>query len=297
MARRSLYVALAPLALAVASAGCAHEARQARPAGPMQGQPQEGTTAAASYAIPADNPQGAVNVFSFGARALPAPDGQTSPFLHVRVAAENRQDETAWTVDPNQQTLVIQGVAVAPTYAQAAPTSPVLTLARGQQGTMDLFYALPATGEPEEVVFSWRLQRANQALAHSTPLRRQPSQRQDVQAYDYRPYNTNLYVGVAPSWWWYMDTAWGWPGWYWGPGWWGGPWGMGLGWGWGPYWGWGWGGYYGRGLGRGVYSAPPASSGSWRGAPAGGGFRGGGGAPAGGGGGARGGGGGGSFRR
>jgi hypothetical protein len=244
-----------------------------------------------TYSIPANDPRGSVHVLSLGNEQFP---GQSTSYLHLRLAPENRSDDVAWTVDPNEQTLAGPSGSVKPSFAETSTGTPVLTLTKGSHGYMDVYYPAPAAGT--RVSLAWKVRRGTEVASGSTEFDRVAST-QTAYA-NYEPVaGPNVYVGLG--WWWPSYYWWGDPYW-WG---WGGPWYWHY-----PYYGFH-GGYY-----RGYYGHPYYGvHGYYGGAryyggvhggygggrvyvPSGGGWRGGGGggmhaAPSGGGGGWRGGGG------
>src|ERR1700690_3485386 len=100
------------VALAFASVGCAPETTAYGPA--WEPQPAANQTPFASYPIPAVDPKGTAYVMSFGAEPMKAPSGTREFYLHVRIAAENRSDAVAWTIDTNNQ---VVNLGVAPLHA------------------------------------------------------------------------------------------------------------------------------------------------------------------------------------
>jgi hypothetical protein len=238
-------------AVALAFSSCATETTAY---GPMsEPQPAANQTPAASYPIPAVDPKGTAYVMSLGAEPMPTPSGTRGFFLHLRIAAENRSDAVAWIIDTRDQTVTLGGAPVQATYAEASAGGPVLTLAQGQHGTLDVFYLLPPEGGPNLATLSWKVHRGSDPVAGDTPFELVP--RQSAEYIEYRP--VGAAVEVWPAWWWGM----GFYPWVWGPG-----------WGYYPYWGRG----YAHG-GWGYHGGGWRGSGGWHGAPSGSGWRGGGG--------------------
>jgi hypothetical protein len=286
--------------LGAVASGCAYESdyyeRTYYP------QPAETAPPVSQYSIPPTNPKGSVTVLSLGPEQLPVAAGQPSSYLHLRIAPENRTDDVAWTVDPNEQLLAFPGGSVKASFAESSAGTPVLTLVKGAHGYLDVYYPAPAAGN--RVSLSWKVHRGTEVAGGSTDFDRIAAP--DSAYARYEPAGPNVYVGLGLGWWWPSYAWWGSP-WWWGDAYW-------------PYYGFHggfygyrggyygghypryYGGYYGaRGYTGGRVYVP--STGGWRGgtgggyraAPSGGGYHsapsGGGGYHGGGGGGWRGGGG------
>ena len=135
------------VALALAAVGCATETTISRPVSePQSGAPQ--APIAAPYPIPAVDAKGTVYVMSFGGEPMPTPSGTQGFYLHLRIAAENRSDAVAWTIEARDQAVSLGATPVQASYAQSSTGGPVLTVAQGQHGTLDVFYPLPPQGSP-----------------------------------------------------------------------------------------------------------------------------------------------------
>jgi hypothetical protein len=241
--------------LAATQAGCVHAGASVYASdydpsaeGPVTAYRQP---ASAAYGIPANAPKGNVFIVSLGGEQLPA--GSTSAlFLHVRIAAENTSDAVAWRLDPNEQRLRLEGGALVPAaFAEASGATasgiPVLALAAGQRGQLDLYYPLPAQGGPAQTTLEWRVQRGGEPVANATVLERPGGSTAEGPVYYEPRYDTHVHVAVGPGWWWGYDY---WPFYY-------GyyspyyrPWYGGY---WGPH-------RYGYYAPRGHYYRPPASS-------------------------------------
>src|SRR3954469_15803151 len=91
--------------LAAAQAGCVTGgATWYEPSADEYGPAAYQQPASASYGVPADAPKGTVYVVSLGGEDLPVGNA-SALFLHVRIAAENTGDASAWRFDPNEQRL------------------------------------------------------------------------------------------------------------------------------------------------------------------------------------------------
>jgi len=264
---------LAVLGAVATASGCAYESAyySSTTAYPSnQGDPSNQAAAppVSSYSVPPTNPKGSVHVISLGVERLPVAAGQPDSYLHLRIAAENKSDDAAWTVDPNEQALAAGGGTMQPAFAEASGGGPVLTLAKGAQGYLDVFYPAPPAGGANRVTLSWKLRRGNEVVPGSTDFDRIATP--DPVYSRYEPvHGPHVHVGVGLGWWW-PDYYWGWG---WGGPWWGSPWwgypryygfyGRGY---YGGYYGRGYyGGYYGSGRGYGGGRTYAPSSGTWRG--------------------------------
>jgi len=264
--------------LGALASGCAYESGYYERTYYPQAQTAPAPPPVSSYSIPPTNPKGAVHVMSLGAEQLPAQQGQPANYLHLRIAPENRSDDVAWTVDPNEQALSVGGASVAPSFAETSAGGPVLTLAKGAHGYMDVYYPAPAPGT--RATLAWRIHRGTELAAGTTDFATGASP-EAAYAYQAAP-SSNVYVGVGLGWWW-PSYYYGWGS----PWWWGDPWY----WHYPRYYGYYGGGYYGRGYygggyysGRGYYGGARGysggrvyspSSGSWRGGSGGGSYGGG----------------------
>lgn len=257
----SMKAFLGVMALGLSTGACATESTMVRTM--SEPQEQEDQTPAASYPIPKTEPKGTAYVLSLGRESLTSPAGAQAMYLHLRLAAENRSDTGEWTLDAHDQVIDLGGATAEPTYAQASKTGSALTLAPGQNGFLDLFYALPQGGIPPQAVLTWKIRRGAEVVSDATPFALQSAQTPEY-AY-YQP------VGV---------TVQHWPASWWGVGFYG-PWWWGPGWGPYPYWSWYRGpsyhggfhggfrpGYHGRpGAGWVRPPAPRGGGGGWRMSP------------------------------
>jgi hypothetical protein len=154
-------------------------------------------------------------VLSLGAEQLPVATGQPSSYLHLRIAPENRTDDAAWTVNPNEQLLAVPGGSVNPSFAESSTGTPVLTLPKGAHGYLDVYYPAPAAGN--RVALSWKVHRGTEVAAGSTDFDRLVSS--DSAYARYEPAGPNVYVGLGWGWWWpsyyWWGSPWWWAGSYW----------------------------------------------------------------------------------
>ena len=280
---------LGVLVAVATAAGCAYDRTYERGGGYPAGENATGPPVS-SYSIPATDPRGSVHVISLGAEKLPVAAGQPDSYVHLRIAAENRGDDTVWMVDPNEQVLTHPGGSVPASFAEASTGGPVLTLKKGQQGYLDVYYPAPPAEGPNRITLAWRLRRGSEAVPGTTDFDRVASPQPGYAAYYQPVHGPHVHVGLGLGWWWWPDYYFWNHGPYWHPyprfwGYYGGYWC-----GYYPYHRYG--RYYDRGYygGRGGYYGPSRSN--FGGSLGGGGWRGGGGggaapatAPSGGGGG------------
>lgn len=203
------------LALLLGSAGCA--GLFASEQTPTFTPPPAETTGPplSAYTIAGTDPKGTtrgqVYVISFGTEPLATPPGQPNLYLHVRLAAANT-DTVAWTIDPNDQLLMGDGHAVPPSFAEASGGGPLVTLAGGAQGYLDVYYPLGAP--TAHLSLAWRIRRDDERLGGTTVLDLVSTPGDDY-AY-YAPSGGEVEPGLAADSWWWSDYCF----WHDGPRWW-----------------------------------------------------------------------------
>jgi hypothetical protein len=124
--------------------------------------------AAITYGIVGKNGKGQLHVFSLGGKKLPVGPSGASVYLHLRLAAVNAGDDLPWVLDPNDQHLGLDGRMEPAAFSTTSQGRPVLWLARGASGYLDLYYPLPDIGDPPRVTLAWRLRRGTAAAAQVT---------------------------------------------------------------------------------------------------------------------------------
>ena len=133
--------------------------------------------ASVTYQVPVEAPQGEVQILSLGVADLPVPSLIGSErFVHMRVAAHNRQDPQAWVLDPRDQFLDLpDGTPLAPRFAEASTggAATPLVLTQGKRGYLDLFY--PVGGfDPRWTSLTWRIRRGSDLIVARTVFERLP---------------------------------------------------------------------------------------------------------------------------
>jgi len=101
---------------------------------------------AARTAIPQEQPQGAIEVVSYGVTELRRDDARI-PSLHVRAIITNDGDAQPWTVDTTQQLVEIPGEGRSRAlYVNAdVGTLPHVTIAQHERRVLDFYFPLPDT--------------------------------------------------------------------------------------------------------------------------------------------------------
>lgn len=154
-------------------------------------------------AIPQEQPQGSVEVTSYGTTELQQGNARV-PAVQVRMTIINDGDDTPWTLDTNRQLLEIPGEGrSAPMFVNGdAQGFPNVTIARRERRTLDLYYPLPATikGERELPRFDlqWEITTPARTVASSTAFDRVEQQAASpVYVAEVGPY----WAGYGPYWW------------------------------------------------------------------------------------------------
>jgi hypothetical protein len=185
--------------IALAPAGCL--ARQLPGLGPI---PAEVGPPVSSYALKvAGKAAGAVHVVSFGAERLPAGPERPALYLHLRLAADNRADDTLWSLDPREQKLLVAGKIVRPTFAEASGRQPILTVGRGGRGTLDVYYPFPDAADPR-LALIWRMRRGAGSAGRVTRFARVTSPDTTYAYYQPEP-GPQVMAGLTFEAWWWSD--------------------------------------------------------------------------------------------
>lgn len=171
--------------------------------------------AVVSYPIPTEAPLGAVQVLSAGSASLAAPSLiGNERFIHIRLAAHNREDEREWVLDGRDQHLELaDGTAWTARFAEAHTRSgPArVTLRRGERGYLDLFFPAGEDGDPEWIMLTWLVRRGGGSVVGATVFAAL-----SARAGDYGHYRPSQYSGghlfLGPHWcaldwsWWTWHT-------------------------------------------------------------------------------------------
>jgi len=159
---------------------------------------------AARTAIPPEQPQGAVEVVSYGVTDL-HPGAARVPALHVRMLVTNDGDDTPWRIDTNQQFVEIPGEGrSAPMYVNSDVQGlPNVSIARHERRVLDFYYPLPDTIRDDSRLprfeLQWQVDTASRAVADRTSFDREVRDVPSVAVgYDASwPY----WAGYGPYWW------------------------------------------------------------------------------------------------
>ncbi len=184
-------------------------------------QPEPPGPPVSQYAIPAVAPKGKAFVMSLGVEDRAAPGAPPERLLHIRIAVQNDADTVAWTLDPRDMKLALDGSSnLYPAYSSSEPAGTLLEVPPGKRGKVDLFFPIGPEARPMFVDLLWQVHRGSQTETFST--------RFDMlngpvtgEIYYEPTEEAGVVLDYAPGWWWGPDWyLWG-PDWYWGMGWWG----------------------------------------------------------------------------
>jgi len=157
---------------------------------------------AVPYAPSGDFDKGSVQVMAMDSERLPVGPGAPLLYLHLRLLAENRGDDTPWLFNPNDQILVYDGGLLSPSHAQTSAARPVLALGKGSRGWIDLYYPLPPDADPLRVTLWWRVRHGGAVVPQRTLFVRLTGRDLPVE----RGYGSSdsalLPGGLALGWWW-----------------------------------------------------------------------------------------------
>ena len=158
-------------ALAVGLIGCSHPRYVFIPAQNADAV-MDGETASL-YQVPPQDPQGDVEVASFGIQQ--APNGP--PSMHVRMIVSNDSDQP-WVLDTRRQLAVVPGVgrvrAMSATSSLSQP--PRISIGPDEEAVVDLFFPLPPRDadakELPDFNLIWRVQTDRGMVADRTRFNR-----------------------------------------------------------------------------------------------------------------------------
>jgi hypothetical protein len=161
--------------------------------------------------IPQEQPQGAIEVASYGVTDLKR-DDQTIPSLHVRAVVTNDGDDTPWMVDTSQQLVEIpgEGKSRAMWVNTDVGTLPNVVIGKGARRALDFYFPLPDSltdaAHLPQFDLLWQVRTGARLVASRTSFDRVDKEPPaDVYADAAWP----LWAGYGPYWWydpWY-------PGW------------------------------------------------------------------------------------
>ncbi|HEX2690422.1 MAG TPA: hypothetical protein VHN14_27595 [Kofleriaceae bacterium] len=154
--------------------------------------------------IPQEQPQGAIEVASYGITALHRED-MTIPALHVRAIVTNDGDDTPWTLDTTQQIVEIpgEGQSRAMYVNTDVGTLPNVTIAKHERRVLDLYFPLPDTIRDEAHLprfeLLWQVNTPARTVASRTSFER--VEKEPEVAYQPGLATWPLWVGYGPYWW------------------------------------------------------------------------------------------------
>jgi hypothetical protein len=159
---------------------------------------------AARTEIPQEQPQGAIEVVSYGVTEL-GREAAAVPALHVRATITNDGDDTPWTFDTTKQLVSIAGEGESRAmYVNAdVGTLPNVTIARHERRVLDFYFPLPDNMASER-----KLPRFDLLWQVTTPARIVAS-RTSFDRVDREPASPEvayvagwpLWAGYGPYWW------------------------------------------------------------------------------------------------
>jgi hypothetical protein len=159
---------------------------------------------AARTPIPQEQPQGAIEVASYGVTELKR-DNMNIPALHVRAIVTNDGDDTPWTVDTTQQMVSIpgEGSSRAMWVNSDAGTLPNVTIGKGERRVLDFYFPLPDNlrdaAHVPEFDLRWQVHTAVRLVASRTAFDRvDKAPPTDVAYVDA---GWPLWAGYGPYWW------------------------------------------------------------------------------------------------
>jgi len=159
---------------------------------------------AARTPIPQEEPQGAIEVTSYGVTKLRR-DQATISALHVRATVTNDGDDTPWTLDTTQQLVEIpgEGQSRAMYVNSDVGTLPKVTIAKRERRVLDFYFPLPDTVHDASHLprfeLLWQVNTAVRTVASRTAF-----ERIDIEpeiAYETAPLGWPLWAGYGPYWW------------------------------------------------------------------------------------------------
>jgi hypothetical protein len=159
---------------------------------------------AARTPIPQEQPQGAIEVASYGVTDLRR-DAAAIPALHVRAIVTNDGDDTPWTIDTTEQLVEIPGAGQsrAMFVNSDVGTLPRVTIARHERRVLDFYFPLPDHLRDAlhlaRFELLWQVHTASRTVASRTSFDR--VDRQPAVAYETVPAAWPMWAGYGPYWW------------------------------------------------------------------------------------------------
>jgi hypothetical protein len=159
---------------------------------------------AARTPIPQEQPQGAIEVVSYGITELRR-DAAAAPALHVRAIVTNDGDDQPWTLDTTQQLVQIPGEGQSRAMFVNADvgTLPNVTIGKHERRVLDFYFPLPDTLRDESRLprfeLLWQVHTAARTVASRTAFDR--VDKEPAVAYGTVATGWPLWAGYGPFWW------------------------------------------------------------------------------------------------
>ena len=158
--------------------------------------------AAARYPLPVLGPQGEIFATSYGFAELEVDPGRFGRFLHARIVAVNHGPDV-WTMDAREQLLALSGMPpIAPVLVNTdSGPGPIYALVPGQARTLDIYFALGAVSDAQDLGrfdLLWRVHVGTESIGQCTPF-----ERFDGGTVEQEPYPDPVFalLGQGPNWW------------------------------------------------------------------------------------------------
>lgn len=155
-------------------------------------------------AIPQEEPQGAIEVTSYGITELRR-DRTKIPALHVRAIVTNDGDDTPWSLDTTEQLVEIpgEGQSRAMYVNSDVGTLPSVTIGKHERRVLDFYFPLPDTIRNEDQLprfqLLWQVDTPARTVASRTTFERVDTAPTVV--YETAPLGWPLWAGYGPYWW------------------------------------------------------------------------------------------------
>jgi hypothetical protein len=133
-----------------------------------------------SQAVPPDAPRGQIETWSLGVEDLHALEGVAAArALHVRIVVRNRVDPAPWRLEARHVVAFLPG-GVRQEPLLVGDGRDTLEIARGDSAVVDLYYAVPRSGDPPGFELDWILAMADRLVAGRVPFVRMMAQPADA---------------------------------------------------------------------------------------------------------------------
>lgn len=160
---------------------------------------------AARTAIPQEQPQGAIEIVSYGVSNLRR-DSAVIASLHVRTIITNDGDDTPWTMDTTEQLVEIpgEGKSRAMYVNSDVGTLPIVTIAKQERRVVDFYFPLPQTMQRASKLptfeLLWQVNTSARTVASRTSFDR-IDREPEYPIYAGATFGWPLWAGWGPYWW------------------------------------------------------------------------------------------------